>query len=403
MTAKPASIRSLSSFVGVSFIYLMMMAATTIPTPLYPIYQERMHFSLFTGTIIFAVYVIGVLIALLGFGPWSDIVGRKPLLKAAIVSAIVSTVLMIVSDLFPAEALALLLVGRLFSGLAVGLFVGAATAVLVEIAPPALESKASFLSTAVNVTGLGFGPLLAGVMVVYVPPPLQSVFWLLLVCLVVGLVIVWRMPETVAVQPGAHGHAQHLSLPADVRTAFFQAAVPGFAGFAALGLFGAVSPDLLKQMGISNAVAQGLIIFAVFVASGLTQLVVKPLPLARTMQGGCVLLAAGALVLLWAIVAQSWLLLLAGGVISSIGQGATFSKGIAHVGETVAPTARAGVTSLLFVCFYIGLTVPAVGVGAAALVWGLGDSAIAFAAVMTLLALVALAINLKTAQAAPAS
>ncbi|MBB3809186.1 MFS transporter [Pseudochelatococcus contaminans] len=389
----PGVTRGLAPFVGVSFIYLLIMAATTVPTPLYPFYQQRMHFSLFMGTVIFAIYVVGVLAGLLGFGRWSDALGRRPMLGAAVVMGLISTVCMLASDVFPSYGLPILLVGRLFVGLAVGLFVGAATAALIELAPPAIADKAPFISTAVNVLGLGSGPLLAGVMMETVPPPLRSVYWVLLAGLLIAALIVWRMPETVSVKPGARPQAQSFSLPAGVSGPFIQAAVPGFAGFAALGLFGAVSPDLMRQMGIADAIEQGLVIFAVFAASCIAQLVVKPLPLARTMVAGCAILTLGAAVLLLSVLFESWVLLLAGGVISGAGQGATFAKGLAHVSGAVADTERAGVTSVLFVCFYLGLTVPAVGVGALALEWGLTNAAAAFAVVMMVLAAGAWAIN----------
>lgn len=393
--------RKTTSFIGISFIYLMIMSATTVPTPLYPIYQAKMHFSLFMGTVIFATYILGVLVALLGFGRWSDVVGRRPVLTAAVCAALLSSALMLLSDFLAEVALPVLLLGRFFVGLAVGLFVGTATATLVELAPSRLKDKSTFIATAVNVLGLGLGPLLAGIMVEHVPPQLQSVFWVLLACFGLGLLIIWRTPETVNVKPGARLRMQHLALPSNVRPAFLQAAIPGFTGFAAVGLFGAVSPDLLNRMGISDSVEQGWIVFLVFAASGATQLLVKPMPLARTMQAGCVLLAVGALIIMLAVIRDSWTMLLAGGIVASVGWGAVFAKGVAHVSESVAVAERAGVTSALFVCFYIGLTAPAVGVGAAALKWGLTDATIAFALLMATLAIAALIVNLKLHDSRP--
>ncbi|WP_245261586.1 MFS transporter [Ancylobacter sp. FA202] len=401
MTHPDRNYRKITFFIGISFIYLMIMSATTVPTPLYPIYQAKMHFSLFMGTVIFATYILGVLLALLGFGRWSDVVGRRPVLIAAVFAALLSSALMLLSDFLSEVALPVLLLGRFFVGLAVGLFVGTATATLVELAPSRLKDKSTFISTAVNVLGLGFGPLLAGIMVEHVPPQLQSVFWVLLACFGLGLLIIWRMPETVNVKPGARPHMQHLALPSNVRPAFLQAAIPGFTGFAAVGLFGAVSPDLLNRMGISDPVEQGWIVFLVFAASGATQLLVKPMPLARTMQAGCVLLAVGALIIMLAVIRDSWTMLLAGGIVASVGWGAVFAKGVAHVSESVAVAERAGVTSALFVCFYIGLTAPAVGVGAAALKWGLTDATIAFALLMATLAIAALIVNLKLHDSRP--
>ncbi len=47
-----------------------------------------MHFAVFTTTVIFAIYAIGVLGALLVFGRWSDAIGRRPILLAGAVLAL---------------------------------------------------------------------------------------------------------------------------------------------------------------------------------------------------------------------------------------------------------------------------------------------------------------------------
>ncbi|MBJ7385196.1 MAG: MFS transporter, partial [Mycolicibacterium sp.] len=41
---------------------------TTLPTPIYALYAERMHFDVLTTTVIFSTYAVGVLTALLVFG-----------------------------------------------------------------------------------------------------------------------------------------------------------------------------------------------------------------------------------------------------------------------------------------------------------------------------------------------
>ena len=60
------------------------MIGTTMPTPLYPIYREAFGFSQLMITIIFAAYAFGVIAALVITGRWSDQLGRRPLLFAAI-------------------------------------------------------------------------------------------------------------------------------------------------------------------------------------------------------------------------------------------------------------------------------------------------------------------------------
>lgn len=147
--------KGLFGVVVVSYAYLLTMAGTTIPTPLYPIYRTDFHFSVFIVTVVFATYVVGVLLALFTVGRWSDVFGRIPMQVGALLSAIASTALFLVAD-----DLTVLLVARFFAGLASGVFVATATVHIVELAPRSwADGKASFLATAINVFGLGLGPL----------------------------------------------------------------------------------------------------------------------------------------------------------------------------------------------------------------------------------------------------
>ena len=61
-----------------------MLASSGAPTPLYAIYQQRWGFTPITTTVIFGIYAITVLVALLIFGRLSDYTGRRPVLLAAI-------------------------------------------------------------------------------------------------------------------------------------------------------------------------------------------------------------------------------------------------------------------------------------------------------------------------------
>jgi predicted MFS family arabinose efflux permease len=74
-------------FWGVAYAYLVTMLGTTLPAPLYGLYQQRLGFSAGVLAVIFALYAAGFLIALLLFGALSDRVGRRPVIAAALVLA----------------------------------------------------------------------------------------------------------------------------------------------------------------------------------------------------------------------------------------------------------------------------------------------------------------------------
>ena len=67
------------------------------------------------------------------------------------------------------------------------------------------------------------GSLGAAALVTYAPDPRQLVYAILLVVSAVELVVLWRMPETVAPKPGALVSLQpHVSVPPQARLPLFQ-------------------------------------------------------------------------------------------------------------------------------------------------------------------------------------
>ena len=230
------------------------MLGTTLPTPIYALYAERMNFAVLTTTVIYATYAGGVLFALLMFGRWSDAVGRRPVLAAGLVAALASAVVFLVADSVP-----LLLVGRVLSGLSAGLVTGTATAAIIEAAPPKWRGRAAAVATVANIGGLGAGPLLAGVLVEYAPSPLHLTFIVHIALMVLAAIAILVVPET-SPRTGRIG-LQRVSVPSEVRAIFVIAAIAAFAGFAVTGLFTAVAPSFLSQVvGIEDHLVAGLVV-----------------------------------------------------------------------------------------------------------------------------------------------
>ena len=75
--------------------FAVTMAFTTLPTPLYPLYQQVDGFPTFVITLIFAAYGIGVMSGLYLAGHVSDYVGRRRVLLAATAVELVSAVMFV--------------------------------------------------------------------------------------------------------------------------------------------------------------------------------------------------------------------------------------------------------------------------------------------------------------------
>ena len=197
-----------TAFWLIAYAFAIIMLGTTLPTPLYVIYQAQWHFPTSLITLIFAVYAVGVLAALLGAGRSSDQVGRRPVLAAAIGLSIISAVTFIL-----APSVGWLFVGRVLSGFSAGLMTGTATAALTETARPGSGRRASLVSTTANMGGLGLGPLLAGLLAQYAPQPTVLPFLIQLGLVAIaglGLLIV---PETVSQRSALSLRFRGLGIP----------------------------------------------------------------------------------------------------------------------------------------------------------------------------------------------
>ena len=168
------------------------MLGTTLPTPLYVIWQGQWGFSSGVVTLIFAVYAAGVLAALVFAGRASDQVGRRPVLGAALAFSALSTVVFIL-----ATSVGWLFLGRVLSGFSAGLMTGTATAALTDMLGPAKPRRASIVATVANTFGLGLGPLLAGLFAQYLPHPTVLVFEVYLALLA------WRRSRWSGARDGA--------------------------------------------------------------------------------------------------------------------------------------------------------------------------------------------------------
>ena len=79
-----ATIGAVACMIGALF------AGSTVVTPLYVIYKQQFGFSQISLTLIYAVYVVGNLTALLFFGRLSDQIGRRAVATMAMALAIAS-------------------------------------------------------------------------------------------------------------------------------------------------------------------------------------------------------------------------------------------------------------------------------------------------------------------------
>ena len=362
------------------------MLGTTLPTPLYPLFERRYSFGELLVTVIFAIYAFGVIAGLLAFGNLSDTIGRKPVLLLGLAFSAASALLFVF-----AGSLAPIYSARILSGLSAGIFTGTATATLVDLAPGERRRLASLVAVVVNLGGLGLGTLLAGLLADYCSSPLRLPFIVDLGLLAPAALGLLATPETVA-RRRLHLRLQRLSVPEEVRSVFVRGAAAGFGSFAVAGLFSAVAPSFLGQvLGRTSHTLAGALVFILFGGSILGQLAVTRLSDRRALSSGCVLMAGGTGLVALALGIESLALLIAGATVVGLGQGFVIGAGLAAINQRAPVERRSETASSFFVVMYVGLSLPVIGVGVAAPSFGLRAVGIAFSAAVTALLLAVLA------------
>jgi MFS family permease len=372
-----------TAFWLVALVLAVTMLGTTLPTPLYVIYQGRWHFSAAVVTVTFAVYAAAVMATLLLAGRSSDQAGRRPVLAVALGASALSTVVFIL-----APDAGALIAARIVSGLSAGLMTGTATATLTELVPASASRRASLVATAANMAGLGLGPLVAGLLAQYAPDPTTLVFEVYLAVLAVTGLILLLVPETVRVRTRPALRFAGLGMPERGRSEFIAAAVAAFAAFALLGLFSSLVPGFIAgQLHQGSHAVQGAVVFLLFAVGTVSQVALSRLRSRRVVLAGLILFLAALALIVAALAESEMALFLAGTVAGGVAAGAIFLGSLATANR-LAPASRRGQSlSALFVACYAGLIIPVVGVGVLSLFTGTFAATATFSILLAALSL----------------
>jgi MFS family permease len=353
------------AFWAVAFAYLVVMALSAVPAPLYVLYEQRDHLSSLVVTLIFAIYALGVVASLMLAGHTSDWLGRRRVLVPAVMLNAVSAAVFILWPALPG-----LLVARVLSGLSVGAMTATATAYLAELhvagRPRTPGRRAELVATAASLGGIGLGPLAGGLLAQFVRDPLVVPYAVLGSLAVAAAVLVQFAPETVYVTERPRYHRQRVSLPSSGRARFIAATAGGVVAFAVFGLFTSLAPSFVAgTLGYRSHALAGAVAFLVFAAGAVAQSLLARLDARRLASVGVGLLPAGLALLTLATWRPSLPAFVAGGLLAGAGAGVLFKGGINTVLELAPREARAEALAGFFLAAYLGLSGPIIGLGLA--------------------------------------
>ncbi|GAB2617814.1 MFS transporter [Streptomyces capparidis] len=370
----------------ITFAFTTAMAFSTVPTPLYPLYAQRNGFGSLTVTVVFAVYAVGVLTSLFLAGHLSDQLGRRKVLVTALLVESAAAAVFVAWQALPA-----LIAARLLTGLGVGMVTATATAHIGELnaaaRPGAGRRRADLTSTAANIGGLSFGPLVAGALAQWAPAPLRTPYLVFAVLLLLAAAAAVPVPETVA--PGRRPYRpQRVSVPSAVRGQYFAVSTAAAVVFAVFGMFTSLAPSFVAvTMHHPSRALAGLVAFSVFAAAATAQLTLAALRPSAQLRLGLAVTVAGLPLLVAAVWTPSLPLFLAGAVVAGAGGGVLFKGAVSTVVGLAPPATRGEALAGFFLGAYLGLTVPVLALGVAtrylssraALTWFIAALALAIA------------------------
>ncbi|NUS43714.1 MAG: MFS transporter [Mycobacteriaceae bacterium] len=354
--------------------YPLILGATGValgvsgaPAPLYGIYQREWHFSTLTTTVVFAVYAVAALGAVLVSGRISDVVGRKPVLVGAFVTMLVGLGVFLLAD-----NVAMLLLARALHGIAVGSTVVAGAAALLDLRPRD-GGRTGRLSVVAFNLGMAVAILGSAAMAQYLPHPLRTPYLgITVLCLVIAAgIAMMREPHTA--RAAGRVTIAKPAVPPEIRADFWFAALGVMAAWSVLGVLLSLYPSLASaRTGIHNLVFGGAVVASTSVTTALAQLLAARVPARRSAIAGDIGLAVTLLLTVPALNSHSPAIVLGTGVLLGIPFGFAFGGSLRHLSEVVPPHRRGETMSAYYLLAYSAMAAPTVLAGWAATRWGIG-------------------------------
>ncbi|MEN5090007.1 MFS transporter [Pseudomonas protegens] len=381
-------VSSRRSLVFLAITLLSFLAASSVPTPLYHLYQETLHFSPAMLTLVFGVYALSLLAALLTVGSVSDYLGRRPVIFAALLLNVLAMLLFINES-----GVQWLIAARVMQGFATGM----ATSVLGAALLDTDRQQGPLVNSVAPLLGMACGAMGASLLVEFAPLPLQLSYWLLLGVFVVQALYVWRLPESVSPQSGAWASLRPtLHVPPQARRALWLALPVDVAVWAVGGFYLSLAPSLVRAATGSTSNLIGGALVAVLTLSGAVMIFsLRQRPADKVLRLGAGLLAVGMMLILGAVHSASLMLFFLGTLVLGSGFGAGFLGALRSVVPLALPHERAGLMSAFYVLSYLAFCLPALLAGNLTRSFGLIATTDGYGAVLILLSLGALLVLLR--------
>ncbi|MFJ7150886.1 MFS transporter [Streptomyces sp. NPDC100445] len=376
-----------ASFAPDASILVALLAASSAPTPLYPLYQDQWGLSALAVTVVFSAYSLALLSALLTTGALSDRLGRRPVLAGALGAQAVAMVL-----LASADGAGSLTAARLLQGVATGVATSAAGAALLDLENPRHPGRSALTNTIAPVAGMAAGVLVSTLLIRFAPAPTVTVYALMAALFTAQAIAVTLTTETVNRRAGAlRSLRPRLGVPPAVRCTLLTTGTAIVAVWALGGFYSSLGPALVRLVA-PNApqAALGMVFFTLSAAAALPMWVLRRTDPLTTAIGGCLSVLPAAVLTLSGLHGAGLPAVYGGAALAGVAFGAVSQGVLRMLLASLHEQCRAATLAAYYVLSYLSMSLPAITAGAATQYYGLRTTSHAYTIIAALLAAAAL-------------
>ncbi|MEV6618962.1 MFS transporter [Streptomyces sp. NPDC051051] len=368
-------------------ILVALLAASSAPTPLYPLYQDQWGLSALAVTVVFSAYSLTLLSALLTTGALSDHLGRRPVLAGALGAQAVAMVL-----LASADGAGSLTAARLLQGVATGVATSTAGAALLDLENPRHPGRSALTNTIAPVTGMAAGVLVSTLLVRFAPAPTVTVYALMAALFAAQAIAVTFTTETVNRRAGAFRSLRpQLGVPPAVRCTLLTTGTAIVAIWALGGFYSSLGPALVRLVAPdAPQAALGMVFFTLSATAALTMWVLRRTDPLTTAIGGCISVLPAAVLTLSGLHGVGLPAVYGGAALAGVAFGAVSQGLLRTLLASLDEQYRAATLAAYYVLSYLSMSLPAIAAGAATQCYGLRTTSHAYAILAALLAAAAL-------------
>jgi MFS family permease len=329
------------------------------PTMTYPLYEADWHISTTIVALVFAAYPLALIPVLVLLGNLSDHIGRRASMLLGLGAELVGVLLFVAAHGVP-----LLLAGRAFMGLGVGLSIGTASVAMVEFSPPGRAQRVGAVSTAISAAGIALAMLVGGALTQYAPYPLRLNFVVLAGVIVLVAALVAALPQHPRQETAGKWRVRPIVIPRGSRTAF----VAGALAFASSFLLGSIvlplGAKIAQQLaGSANSLVTGALLSVFAACITVFALLARRMPVRLVAVCGAGLSIAAVWLYVLTGAAHSLALFFLASAVGGAAYAFDFAGGLTVFNRYAAPRHRASTVSGGYLAGYLaqGIGAPALG------------------------------------------